>query len=197
MILRQFMLDIPMLETNAFILGDESSGQALLVDCGLYDPRFEAFLTAYDLTLTKVFLTHGHWDHVDGLAEVLKKFDVPVFGYEARIGGYEIATLAHGDEFGIGALKGHVVHTPGHTPDGLSLIFPPGPSDNPHPGIVFAGDALFCGSVGGTSTQSDYDRQIAAIREHLLTLPGDYEIHVGHGPSSTIAAERDFNPFFV
>jgi glyoxylase-like metal-dependent hydrolase (beta-lactamase superfamily II) len=81
-----------------------------------------------------------------------------------------------------------VLATPGHTPDSLSLSFP---------GVVFTGDALFAGSVGGTGSPRNASQQIEAIRKHIFALPDDYEIHPGHGPASTVAVERGCNPFFA
>jgi glyoxylase-like metal-dependent hydrolase (beta-lactamase superfamily II) len=88
----------------------------------------------------------------------------------------------------IGRLSGRVVDTSGHTPVGLSLIFPE---------VVFTGDALFAGSVGGTSLEPDRVRQLENVRKNLFTLPGDTIVCPGHGPCSTIEIERRFNPFFV
>ena len=88
----------------------------------------------------------------------------------------------------MGKLTGRVLATPGHTPEGVSLAFP---------GHVFTGDALFAGSVGGTASQANYDQQIAAIRTQVFSLPPETEVHPGHGPSSTVAVERRYNPFFV
>ena len=81
-----------------------------------------------------------------------------------------------------------VIATPGHTPDALSLAFP---------GMVFTGDALFAGSVGGTASPALARQQLDAIRNHIFSLPEDTEIHTGHGPSSTVAIESRYNPFFV
>ncbi|NLT59553.1 MAG: MBL fold metallo-hydrolase, partial [Candidatus Hydrogenedentes bacterium] len=85
-------------------------------------------------------------------------------------------------------LAGRVLATPGHTPDALSLAFP---------GMVFTGDALFAGSVGGTASPALARQQLDAIRNHIFSLPADTEIHTGHGPSSTVAIESRYNPFFV
>ena len=96
--------------------------------------------------------------------------------------------VVHGDTVRVGNLVGEVLATPGHTPDSISLAFP---------GIVFTGDALFAGSVGGTSSPGCAKQQIDAIRRHILSLPDDYEVHPGHGPASTIGIERRGNPFFA
>jgi glyoxylase-like metal-dependent hydrolase (beta-lactamase superfamily II) len=88
----------------------------------------------------------------------------------------------------VGQLTGTVFSTPGHTPDSLSLAFP---------GVIFTGDALFAGSIGGVSSETDRTLEIDSIRKHIFSFPEDYEIHPGHGPASTVGIERRFNPFFM
>ena len=88
----------------------------------------------------------------------------------------------------VGRLAGRVVATQGHTGDSLSIVFP---------GMAFTGDALFAGSVGGTASRGETQRQLDSIREHIFSLPPETEIHTGHGPSSTVAVESAHNPFFV
>lgn len=187
MILGQFILGPP-LEANAFILGCPDTREAMLIDAGECDPRFDDFLEAHGLTLTTVFITHTHYDHVDGLPEIVQRHNPRVYSNLDSVKGCVTHRLSHDNTIRFAKLEGRIVETPGHTPDGISLIFP---------GFVFTGDALFAGSVGGTKTPEDYARQITAIREHLLTLPGETLVHCGHGPSTTIAIEREFNPFFV
>lgn len=187
MILAQFLLEVN--EANAFVFACGETHEAVLVDAGACDARIAPFLAAHNLTLSTVLITHDHWDHVDGLAEVITRFNPPkVYSYKGDVGGCTTEVLQHGDTLRVGNLEADIVHTPGHTPDGISAIFP---------GHAFTGDALFSGSVGGTTNNEDRDRQLAAIREHLFCLPGDTLIHVGHGPSSTIAIEKKYNPFFV
>jgi len=185
MIFGHFLLNVN--EVNAFILGCPETHEALLVDAGACDPRFAGFLEKHRLRLSTIFITHHHWDHTDGLAEVLKQFDAEVYSMTGEAGGCATRQIGHGGALRVGKLEARVVHTPGHTPDGLSLIFP---------GLAFTGDALFAGSVGGTGTPADAGRQLDAIREHIFCLPDDCELHVGHGPSTTVRVEREFNPFF-
>ena len=186
MILGQFILQA--LEANAYILGCPTTRTALMIDCGEDDPRFDDFLRAHELRLTDIFITHTHYDHVDGLAGVAARHRPRVFAFEANPGGVPAIQLDHGDSFGFAGLEGRVVHTPGHLPDLICLIFP---------GMVFSGDALFAGSVGGTKTPALAQQQIAAIRAHLMPLPDDYAVHSGHGPATTIGIERRFNPFLA
>lgn len=185
MILAQFLIEVN--EANAFIVGCEKTREAMLIDAGACDPRFEDFLSQHNLKLTKILITHDHYDHTDGLAALLKRFDAQVFSYSGLVGGCPTAKLGHGDTLVLGETQGKIVHTPGHTPDGISLILP---------GMVFTGDALFSGSVGGTASEADAKLQIEHIRRYIFALPDDYEVHAGHGPSSRVGIERRYNPFF-
>jgi hydroxyacylglutathione hydrolase len=195
MIFQHFRLAVPSLETNAFLIACEETRQALLIDVGIYEEQIEQCLKDHGLTLSAILLTHYHWDHTDGLKGALAAHpEAKVYSSNDAVVGVTSTPLQQGDTLEVGTLKGHIVDTPGHTEDGISLILDETVNC---PGMVFTGDALFAGSVGGTSNPTDYDTQIAHIKKNLFGLPGHYEIHVGHGPSSTIAIERDFNPFFV
>jgi glyoxylase-like metal-dependent hydrolase (beta-lactamase superfamily II) len=185
MIFRHFRLDIN--EANVFVVGCEATKEALLVDVGDLDPRIEDFLEEHTLRLTTIFITHDHYDHTGGLGRVVAEHDVKVIRGN-RGAAYQNHMASHGDEVRVGNLAGKVLAVPGHTPDSLCLVLP---------GMVFTGDALFAGSVGGTSSPSHAREQLTALRKHVLSLPDDYEIHTGHGPSSTVGIERNYNPFFV
>lgn len=187
MILGHFRLNP--IEVNAFIFGCPETKEAVLVDVGEWDTRLPEFVEAEGLKLSTIFITHDHHDHVGGLAEAAEHFGAKVISGTDQPGGYTVdRVVGQGDEITVGNMTGKVVDTSGHTPVGLSLIFP---------GTVFSGDALFAGSVGGTNSPENYEQQIENIRKNLFTLPGEYEVHVGHGPSTTIGIEREYNPFFV
>lgn len=187
MIVRHFLLDTN--EVNAFIVGCPETHEAMLLDAGAYDSAVTEFLDGRGLALTKIFITHNHYDHTDGLSEYLERYPVDVIASIPSVQGHKVATqVKHGDLVRVGNLVGMVLETPGHTPEGVSLAFP---------GCVFTGDALFAGSVGGTASETDKQRQLDAIRKHIFTLPQETQVHVGHGPSSTVAIESRYNPFFV
>jgi hydroxyacylglutathione hydrolase len=186
MIVKQFLLDVN--EANAFICACEETREAMLVDAGEWNAAVPKFLADENLTLTKIFITHDHYDHTAGLPDALKAFDVPVFANKPSIEGITTQTVAAGDTLDVGQYTGRIVSTTGHTPDGVSLIFD---------GVVFAGDALFAGAVGGTASDDLAQEQLTAIRENLFVLPPDTVVYVGHGPATTIAIESQYNPFFV
>ncbi len=186
MIFRAFLLDVN--ESNAFVVGCERTREALLVDVGQMETMIVDFIAEHELRLTKVFITHDHYDHTSGLDVAVDKYRAEVYSGSGAAGGHRGRRVAHGDEIRVGQLTARVLATPGHTPDSVSLAFP---------SMVFTGDALFSGSVGGTSSPQCAQQQIDSLRKHVLTLPGTCEIHPGHGPSSTVAIERTYNPFFV
>jgi len=185
MIFRHFLLNVN--EGNAFVVGCEATHEALLVDVAVFDRRIEDFLEEHRLRLTTVFTTHDHFDHTGGLGELMSKLDVVAYSGSGQAGSCQTRTAHHGDVIRIGAIEAKVLATPGHTKDGVSLVLP---------GMVFTGDALFAGSVGGTSSEGAYRQQIDRIGEHIFSLPDEYEVHTGHGPSSTVGVERRYNPFF-
>jgi glyoxylase-like metal-dependent hydrolase (beta-lactamase superfamily II) len=160
----------------------------MLVDVGSFESEIADFLDANGLRLIKVFITHDHFDHSGGVSEIVDEYGAEVLSAAGRTGGAKATRVAHGDEVRVGKLVGRVVATPGHTPDSISLIFP---------GMAFTGDALFAGSVGGTSSAAAAGEQVDAIRAHLFSLPPETELHTGHGPSSTVKVESEHNPFFV
>jgi glyoxylase-like metal-dependent hydrolase (beta-lactamase superfamily II) len=175
-------------ESNVFIVGCQATRDALLVDAGANEDAIQDFLEKHGLTLRAIFVTHDHYDHTDGLGELVDRYHPAVYAGASTAGGCPATVVQHGDDVRVGALTGQVLDTHGHTPHGLSLHLA---------GMVFTGDALFAGSVGGTRSPEDADTQRRLIREHIFSLPPETEVHVGHGPSSTVAVESRFNPFFV
>jgi len=185
MIFRHFLIDVN--ESNAYVVACETTRQALLVDVAAFDAALGGFLEDQGLTLTTIFITHDHYDHTGGLQEALARYDAEVLAGKGSVGGCQARKVAHGDSVRIGELAGTVLATPGHTPEGVSMALP---------GVVFTGDALFSGSVGGTFSSQDARQQVDHIRKHIFSLPDDVEIYPGHGPPSTVGVERRYNPFF-
>ncbi len=186
MIFAHFLIDVN--ESNSFVVGCEDTREALLVDVAALDPRIEAFLKAHELNLSAIFITHDHYDHTGGLGDALAKYDATIYAGASPIAGVPPVPLGHGDPLRFGNIEGKAVQTPGHTPNSISLILP---------GMAFTGDALFSGSVGGTTTAANAKKQVDHIRKHIFCLPDDCQIHTGHGPSSTVGIEKQYNPFFV
>jgi hydroxyacylglutathione hydrolase len=185
-----------------------STGDAVLVDPGEEWERFLARLEQRRARLTGIWLTHAHADHILGVGHVHEATGAPIWLHPAdrplydnlpqqglwlglRLGSLPAPhhDLAHGQHLVIGASTFEVRHTPGHSPGGVSFVAP---------GLVFSGDALFAGSIGRTDLPGgDYDALIRSIRTQLLTLDDSTRVLSGHGPETTIGAERGFNPFLT
>jgi len=202
------VLTVGALQCNCSILGDEASGEAIVVDPGDDIPRIVALLLKHRLTVKQILITHAHIDHIAGAAKLKQLTGAPVF-YNQRdlplvkmmdmqAGWLGVATpevhppddtLDDGRVIAIAGLTGSILHTPGHTQGSVCLHLP---AEN----LLLAGDTLFAGSVGRTDLPGgDGPMLIRSIRERLLTLPDDTIVLPGHGPRTTIGEERQSNPF--
>ncbi len=184
MLFKSFLLNAN--ESNAYIAGCPNTREAVLVDAGCYDPAISEFLTANGLSLKYIFLTHDHYDHADGIPEIQNRHGGEVLS--ARRGRYGGRTVSEGEEVLVGELSGTVSDVSGHTPDSIMLFL-----ENR---MVFVGDALFAGSIGGAGGENK-EREMQNIRDKIFTLDDHVEIYPGHGPASTVGIERTKNPFFV
>ena len=181
-------LDIETNEANMFLVACTETRKAMLIDAASFDPRIPAFLDDNKLTLESIFITHTHYDHVGGLAEFVRNYHPTVYAGVSDVNGINTQKIGHGTKICLWNTEARVVALPGHTLESMGLFFP---------GMVFTGDALFSGSIGGTANIHNKAVEIDAIRKHIFTLPDDTLIHTGHGPSSTVGIEKKYNPFFV
>ena len=200
------------LECNCVIVGDDTSGEALIVDPGGDAERVLHLLRSLHLRCSTIVNTHAHLDHVAANAEVRRATgarllmhadDLPLYDalseQAAWLGGLVPeperapvdATLAHGDLLHVGDLTARVLHTPGHTPGSICLFF-----DGPEP-LLLAGDTLFAGGIGRTDLPGGDTRALMQSLSKLLVLDDRTRVVPGHGPDTTIAAERRDNPFLV
>jgi hydroxyacylglutathione hydrolase len=196
------------LETNAYLVVDAGSRHALLIDPGLGSEGIHEVIRDERLELVAIVNTHGHFDHVCGNAFFQAKTGAPVWIHaddapmmrqaagQALAFGFQVPTppppdrlLGEGDEVAIGGTRMQILHTPGHTPGGISLY---------GERVVFVGDALFAGSIGRTDIPGgSTERLLASIRTKLLSLPDETVVYPGHGPTTTIGEERMRNPFLT
>ena len=195
-------------QENCFIVADRDAAAAVLVDPGEEADRFLRTLADEDLTLTAVWLTHAHIDHVLGVRRVVDQTGVSVwlhpddrrlydgaaaqgawFGIKADPPPTPDHELAHGDHVRVGDLEFEVRHVPGHSPGSVAFV---------GHGVALVGDALFAGSVGRVDLPGgDGATLLRSIREQLLILPDDTVVYSGHGPETTIGRERTSNPFLT
>jgi glyoxylase-like metal-dependent hydrolase (beta-lactamase superfamily II) len=198
------------IETNAYLLIDSSRGEAVLIDApGDVWKQVSPLLAAAKCCLVELWLTHGHWDHMQGVAEVVAATGARVSAHlDDRIlletpGVMEVFLpssirlaavrtdrwLADGDRFEALGLTWEARHVPGHCPG--SLLF-----WCEEKGVAFCGDAIFKGGVGRTDFPGGSMVVLdKAIRARIYTLPSETLLYPGHGEDTTVVAERAGSPF--
>ena len=183
------------LGTNCYLLEDEHTRAAAVIDPGGDGARIEAQLRADGAELKRILLTHAHFDHTGGVAELHAAHPhVPVFLHPAdasRLGsdvfppiGAPTVPYGDGDVVKLGDLDIQVLHTPGHTPGGVCLLV----GD-----ALFTGDTLFQGSMGRIDFEGGSYEDIMASLARLAHLPGDFRVLPGHMDASTLERERKTN----
>ena len=197
---------------NCYLLWNEA-GDCVIVDPGCYDGdeirSVEGFVSSKGLTPKAIWLTHGPFDHLFGVAELSRTSGIPVYisskdrfildldgefakgvGLAAPDVSFDTRDLNDGDKLtDLEGVPFTVIATPGHTPGGVCFY-----SEDAK--LLLCGDTLFAGAIGRSDlVGGDYDEEIAGIMEKLMVLPGDVEVLPGHGPGSSIAVERTTNPF--
>ena len=195
-------------QANCYILGDEESRQALVIDPGAEFDRIKATLQSLKLKVDKIVLTHAHGDHFGAVKELFEQTQAELYLHEADLPlltnpkynlseayGLPLAIktdtkfMSEGDQLTCGSINLRVIHTPGHTPGGICLY---------GNGILFTGDTLFNGSVGRTDfPYSSTGALMQSIATKILALDDDIKIYPGHGPASRLGWEKKYNPFLA
>jgi hydroxyacylglutathione hydrolase len=199
---------------NGYVVSCEETREAVLIDPGDEVTDLLEAIAAGRLAVTAILLTHAHLDHVTGVGRAKAALGAPIwlhpddlFLYEGaseqgRLFGVRVDKLPAVDAFyapttslRFGKYVVDVLPTPGHCPGGVCLAIGP---DGSTARQLFVGDTLFAGSIGRTDLPGgDYDVLMQSIREVLLRFPDDTAVHSGHGPATTIGAERRTNPFLT
>jgi hydroxyacylglutathione hydrolase len=171
--------------------------EALLIDTAYNASAMIEFLSTHRLRLLGICLTHGHADHADGIEQILRFREVPVYlGTEDldllswRPPRAQVKAPEHGQTISVGRLSVHCLATPGHTPGGICYRV-----DVESQRICFVGDTLFAGSIGRSNPGTLYHTHLQSVRTHVLGLPLEYRLLPGHGPATTVREELDHNPF--
>ena len=194
-------------EENCYLVVDDSiaTRPAVLIDPGDEAPRLLALVVAARATLTAIWLTHAHLDHIGGIAGVKAVYDVPIFLHpldqplyaagakQAAAYGVPFVSpppadgvLCDGQTLDVGTLGFQVLHVPGHAPGHVAFVAE---------GVVFGGDCLFAGSIGRTDLPGCNPHDLERSLERLVALPPPTVVWPGHGPATTVGAELRTNPF--
>ena len=193
-------------QTNCFLLEDEDSKEAVLIDPGDKSSEISSYISENNLNLKYIINTHGHFDHTGGnafffsnktkIASHESAADLMREGGGASFFGIDIEKspepsliLSDGDSIVFGSIDLKVIYTPGHTQGCISLY-------NKKTSSLFCGDALFFRSIGRTDFPGgNHEQLLSSIKEKLYTLPGETKVYTGHGPETVIADEKKNNPW--
>jgi glyoxylase-like metal-dependent hydrolase (beta-lactamase superfamily II) len=191
---------------NCFIVGCQETMQAAVIDPGDEAEKILQSVADSNLEVKTIINTHGHFDHVSANKRINAATNAPIlihaldapmlehisasaanWGLSAENSPAPQRTVTDGDTISFGNITFNVLHTPGHTPGGISLF-----TD----GHVFVGDTLFAGSIGRTDFPGgDFATLKSSIQDKLFTLDDDVRVYTGHGPETTIGHEKQHNPF--
>lgn len=180
------------LATNCYIVSCEETKEAAVIDPGMEnegetEPILD-YIRKNGFKIKYIINTHSHLDHVVGNSAIKEVTGAHILIHEKTIENVNAdIKLRDGTVLKVGNFKLVVLHTPGHTPDGISLL-----ADN----AVFTGDTLFAGSVGRTDFfGGSYADLMRSIKTKLMCLPDSFTVYCGHGPSTTIGYEKRYNTF--
>lgn len=195
------------LGTNCYFVQNEETKETVIVDPGGCSKRMRDYLVSERLKPVAVLLTHGHFDHMMGVPELLKDYDIPVYIHESEFNILEdpqvnlSATytkgmtihkanqVREGQVLELAGSSFRVIYTPGHTVDGCCYYME-------EEGILFSGDTLFQASVGRSDLPTGSEATlIRSIKEKLMQLPDTVKVLPGHMGATTIGEERRFNPY--
>ena len=187
-------LTLGMYQTNTYIIHEENSKSCCVIDPGYQADTILRKIESLGLTLDAILLTHGHFDHVGAVKDLAADTDCRVFlcaddtllppmFTAGKL--YYTDTYTEGSILNIAGLYIHVLHTPGHTPGSVCLLV----GD-----VIFSGDTLFEGSCGRTDIGGDWATILKSLKR-LAAMEADFTVYPGHGGSTTLAAEKKYNPY--
>ncbi|MDR2607585.1 MAG: MBL fold metallo-hydrolase [Treponema sp.] len=170
--------------SNCYILGPDTGNEAVIIDPGAMNEPMLEFIENNNYIPRAVLVTHNHPNHIHGLRTLKRIYDPEIYAVNHMIQKNRANIIRDGDTLEIGSFSIAVISVPGHSSD--SAVFRLN-----H--FLFTGDALSAGLVGSTASAYGKTIQITALRNKILSLPGDYQVFPGHGPPSTMEVERQYN----
>ena len=208
MIKYQIHILLPSFETNTYLVWDDVSKEAILIDPAAPSESLKKEILSQKLKITKIINTHGHGDHIGGNDFFQQAFQCPIAIHQldAKMltnanlnlstymeGGFITSPakilLNDSDEITLGKHTGKIIHTPGHTQGGIGIYFAP---------YLFSGDTLFQLDVGRTDLPGgDMQQLTKSIKEKIFVLPEETTVFPGHGPATTVKIEKERNPYLT
>jgi len=171
---------------NTYLIGPNDGGDAILVDPGIMDKELLTLIEGNKYTIRTILVTHHHNSHVKGIRTLKKIYDADIYAFSPYILDFPSIPIKDGDKFtAASGIEVEVIEVPGHSSD--SLIYHIG-------GMVFTGDVLAAGRVGNTKNSFSRALLLRSISEKLFSMPDTTLVLPGHGPPSSLKAEKMFNP---
>ena len=199
------MIPVGPLQGNTYIVGDEETRQAVVIDPGDESDRILEVAKANNLKINEIICTHAHFDHVGAAGDIKKETGAKIIMHKEDLETYSLAKdqaafwgfqvddlpqpdgfVGEGDEIKVGSLSFKVMHTPGHSKGGICLY---------GEGIVITGDTIFKGSIGRTDFPGGSIEELKSSFRRIIELPDDTRVLSGHGPETTIGYEKQTNFF--
>ncbi len=186
-------LTLGMYQTNTYFVSN--GGHCAVIDPGYEPETILEYVNSRNLTVDAILLTHGHFDHVGAVKELVLEWECPVYLHEADLSMPPMMTAGQlyytnlydeGDIVEAAGVSFHVLHTPGHTPGSVCLL-----TEN----AMFSGDTLFAGSCGRTDLPGGSSADMKKSLARLAELSVDCAVYPGHGGSTSLAEERRYNPY--
>jgi hydroxyacylglutathione hydrolase len=192
--------------TNCYLISDPDTSEAVFIDPGAETKRLINKVNELNLDLKFIIVTHCHIDHIADSILIQEYFNVPFYIHEEELPLLEslqeqafslglnysgipkdVSFIKEGNKIRLGKLSAKILHTPGHSPGGISVLFD---------GHVFVGDLLFKDSIGRSDLyKGNFNQIMHSIKTKLLALDDNTKVYPGHGPATTIGRERKKNPF--
>jgi len=206
-----YSIEVGPVLTMSYVVYDKLTKDAIIIDVPLQSHRLlYDFIKQKGLKVHGILLTHSHWDHTADVPELMKLLNVPIYIHQSdeyrllepkKYSVFELSFkllpfpadkyLKDAEELSFGSLQFSILHTPGHTEGSICIYFK---NDK----TVFSGDTLFNMSVGRTDLLGgNWDTLYNSIKNKLLVLPDTTDVYCGHGESTTIGLERQYNPFLI